>query len=94
MASKKGVGRLKEIFSDLFELPKEVILGFPRLTLVGNIQLLVENHRGVIAYSDRLIRIGVSNGELVVRGREMQIKNLYSEELMIKGIIEGVDYEP
>ena len=71
-----------------------MILGFPRLTLVGNIQLLVENHRGVIAYSDRLIRIGVSNGELAVRGREMQIKNLYSEELMIKGIIEGVDYEP
>ncbi|HHX87971.1 MAG TPA: sporulation protein YqfC, partial [Firmicutes bacterium] len=67
--------------------------GLPRLTLVGNLQLLVENHRGVIAYSDQVIRIGVSNGELVVKGRELQIKNLYAEELMIKGVIEGLEYE-
>ena len=93
LASKKGAGRFKAIFSELFELPKEVVLGFPRLTLVGNIQLLVENHRGVISYSDQLIRIGISNGELVIKGREMQIQNLYTEELMIKGVIEGVDYE-
>lgn len=93
MASKKGAGRFKAIFSELFELPKEVVLGLPRLTLVGNLQLLVENHRGVIAYSDQVIRIGASNGELVIKGRELQIKNLYAEELMIKGIIEGLDYE-
>ncbi len=93
MVSKKGAGRFKAIFSELFELPKEVVLGLPRLTLVGNLQLLVENHRGVIAYSDQVIRIGASNGELVIKGRELQIKNLYAEELMIKGIIEGLDYE-
>ena len=93
VVSKKGAGRFKAIFSELFELPKEVVLGLPRLTLVGNLQLLVENHRGVIAYSDQVIRIGASNGELVIKGRELQIKNLYAEELMIKGIIEGLDYE-
>lgn len=93
VATKKGAGLFKAIFSELFELPKEIVLGFPRLTLVGNLQLLVENHRGVIIYGDQLIRIGVSNGELVIKGRDLQIKNLYAEELMIKGIIEGLDYE-
>lgn len=90
---KKKVGRFKAIFTELFELPKEIVLGLPRLTLVGNLQLLVENHRGVIAYSDQVIRVGASNGELVIRGKELKIKNLYAEELMVKGIIEGLDYE-
>jgi len=93
MTSKKGAGRFKTIFSELFELPKEIVLGLPRMTLVGNLQLLVENHRGVIVYSDRVIRIGVSNGELVIKGQELQIKNLYAGELMINGIIEGLEYE-
>ncbi len=93
VSSRKETGRFKAIFSDIFEFPREVVLGFPRLILVGNLQLMVENHRGVIAYSDQVIRIGASNGELVIRGRELQIKNLYAEELMIRGIIEGLDYE-
>ena len=93
MPPKKGEGRFKVIVSELFELPKEVVLDLPRLTLAGNLQLLVENHRGVIAYKEEELRIGVSNGELVIRGRDLQIKNLFTEELLIKGVIEKLEYE-
>lgn len=93
MPSRKRGGRFKAIVSELFELPPEVVLDLPRLTLAGNLQLLVENHRGVVAYDDTEIRIGVNNGELVVRGQNLQIKNLFAAELLIKGEIEGLDYE-
>ncbi len=93
MPPKKGEGRFKVIISELFELPKEVVLDLPRLTMVGNLQLLVENHRGVIAYQEDELRIGVSNGELIIRGSGLQIKNLFTEELLIKGVIEKIDYE-
>lgn len=93
MPPKKGEGSFKTIVSELFELPKEVVLDLPRLTMAGNLQLLVENHRGVIAYQEDELRIGVSNGELVIRGRELQIKNLFTEELLIKGVIEKLEYE-
>lgn len=93
MPAKKAKGGLKEIFSDLFELPREVVLNLPRLTMVGNGQLYLENHRGVIAYDEYRVRVGVNDGEIIIRGRGLQLKNLLAEELLVKGIIEGVDYE-
>lgn len=93
MPAKKAKGELKEIFSDLFELPREVVLNLPRLTMVGNGQLYLENHRGVIAYDEYRVRVGVNDGEIIIRGRGLQLKNLLAEELLVKGIIEGVDYE-
>lgn len=92
MPSKKK-GTFKAIISDFFELPREVILDLPRLTLVGNVQIYLENHRGVIAYDENLIRIGVNNGEIAIRGSNLQIKNLIAEELLIKGSIDGLEYE-
>lgn len=93
MSAKKEKGGFKAIISDLFELPREVVLDLPRLTMVGNVQIYLENHRGVIAYDENQIRIGVNNGEIIIRGSNLQIKNLIAEELLIKGIVEGLDYE-
>lgn len=92
-AGKKEKGGFKAIISDLFELPREVVLDLPRLTMVGNVQLYLENHRGVIAYDENQVRIGVNNGEIIIRGSNLQIKNLVAEELLINGAIEGLDYE-
>lgn len=84
---------MKAILSDMFELPREVMLDLPRMTLVGNVQIYLENHRGVIAYDEAKIRIGVNNGEIIIKGRNLEIKNLMAEELLIKGEIESLDYE-
>lgn len=90
---RKKKGSFKEIISDMFELPREVVLDLPRVTLVGNVQLYIENHRGVIAYDENQVRLSVKNGELIIRGEKLQIKNLLGEELLIKGIIEGFTYD-
>ncbi|HOA35058.1 MAG TPA: sporulation protein YqfC [Bacillota bacterium] len=93
MAQRRKKGGFKEVVADLFELPHEVLLDLPRLTLVGNVQLYIENHRGVIAYDENQVRLSVKNGEIMVRGERLQIKNLLEEELLIKGIIEGLSYD-
>lgn len=93
MALKKDKGGLKAILSDMFELPREVMLDLPRMTLIGNVQIYLENHRGVITYDEAKIRIGVNNGEIIIKGRNLEIKNLMAEELLIKGEIESLDYE-
>ncbi|MEW5785947.1 MAG: YabP/YqfC family sporulation protein, partial [Bacillota bacterium] len=72
MPSKRDKGSLKAIISDLFELPREVMLDLPRMTMVGNIQIYLENHRGVINYDENQVRIGVKNGEIIIRGNNLQ----------------------
>ncbi len=93
MPSKKRRVSFKEIISDMFELPKDVVMDLPRMTLVGNIQVYLENHRGVIAYNENLVRIGVANGEIIIRGRNLSIENLAAAELLIKGSVEECRYE-
>ncbi|HOB29234.1 MAG: sporulation protein YqfC [Dethiobacteria bacterium] len=89
---KKG-GSFKEIVADFFELPYEVLLDLPRVTLVGNVQLYIENHRGVISYDENQVCLSVNNGEIIIRGEQLQIKNLREEELLLNGVIGGLTYE-
>ncbi len=93
MFRKKKKGSFKEIIADFFELPHEVLLDLPRITLVGNVQLYIENHRGVIAYDENKVRLAVKGGEIIVCGEELHIKNLLEEELLIKGLISSLAYE-
>lgn len=85
--------RLRNSLADFFELPKEVVLNVCQINIVGNIQLHLENHRGVIEYTEEIVRISVNNGEVIVRGRDLRIKNLLSEEIFIEGKFDAVEFE-
>ncbi len=78
--------------ADAFELPKEILLDLPRVTLVGNVQMYVQNHKGVVEYSDNVIRVSISGGELIIKGEDLTIKNIYSEEIFINGLINHLEY--
>ncbi len=93
MMARRKKGNFREIIADLFELPREIILDLPRITQVGNVQLYIENHRGVIAYDENEIRLSVNSGEIIIRGEQLQIKNLLEEELLVKGVIGSLTYE-
>ena len=50
----------KNKMAELSELPKDVALGMPVLTVLGQMELSLENYRGIIEYTDTLVRIPVS----------------------------------
>jgi sporulation protein YqfC len=83
--------KVMDSLSDLLELPKEVMLNIPKITMVGNIQLYIENHRGIIEYSPDRIRINSTVGVLRVKGKAMKIREIKVEELLITGNIESMD---
>ena len=62
----KSIKGLCEELSDRLELPEEALGDTLRLTAVGKKRLLIERHRGVLAYGDEQIRIASAQGELVV----------------------------
>ena len=35
----------------ILDLPQDVVQDLPRITMIGNVQLYVENHRGVLHFS-------------------------------------------
>lgn len=82
---------LGDRLADLFELPKEVVLDLPQVSLVGNGFLKIENHRGIIEYQPELIRVNASRGEMAIRGKRLIIRTILPEEILISGKVAAIE---
>ncbi|MGY4690352.1 sporulation protein YqfC [Salibacterium sp. K-3] len=83
----------KRWLSEKLTVPEDVMTNTPRLTMIGQYHLLVENHHGVRYFSEDRIRLQVMDKELLIKGEQFTIKKIYPEELLIQGIIEEITYE-
>ncbi|MCS7463467.1 sporulation protein YqfC [Paenibacillus doosanensis] len=86
--------KFNQLTAKLLDLPQDVVLDLPRMTLIGNMQLYIENHRGVLHFSGELMKLALSKGSLEVRGRELVIRAILPEEVFIEGVIEDVKFIP
>ncbi|KYD22439.1 MAG: sporulation protein YqfC [Caldibacillus debilis] len=82
--------RLRKWIAKQLDLPEDVMMNLPRLTMVGQIHLYIENHRGLLSFSDSEIRVRLSRGQLLVKGSSLVIKAILPEELLLEGMIEHV----
>lgn len=82
---------LLERTAEVFDLPGDVVAGLPRVELLGDRQLRMENHKGILAYGTEEIHI--SGGKLIVkvRGAGLTLRAMSASELLITGEIAGVD---
>ena len=86
-------GRVKEVknkISDRLELPKDIVMDLPKITVMGNQEMVVENHKGIIEYTTELIRVNMGNRVLKVQGERLNIKSILTEELLIEGNIRSI----
>lgn len=91
MRSKKN--NIKNAVSEILELPKDIMLDLPKVTMVGKMEVHIENHKGIIEYSREIIRINTGEGILKITGKTMNIKNIMTEELTIAGEIISVEFK-
>ena len=83
MERKREQGGILSSVAELFDLPPDVVAGLPRLELVGNRQLYLEHHTGLLAYSDTQIDANTNFGVLRVRGQRLTLGAMTGEELRI-----------
>ena len=52
---------------DVLELPKDILFGIPYLTFHGNLELIVENHRGLVNYEETEISILAKENTILIK---------------------------
>ncbi len=82
--------KLRRTMAEVLEIPGEVALDLPKIILVGNVHVVIENHRGIVEYTTESVRVLVPAGEVAVRGRELVLRNILPDELCIEGQIESL----
>lgn len=72
------------------DLPADVA-GLPRIELLGDRELRVEYHKGILAYGREEIHI--SGGKMIIRvlGSELELRGMNGTELRITGSIRAVE---
>ena len=73
------------------DLPVDAVAGLPHLELVGDTELRMENHRGILSYGTDEIHIGGGAFGVVVRGEALELRTMNGVELLITGRIRCVE---
>lgn len=87
---KKRLGQVGQEALERLELPVNIASGVARIELLGNRELYMDRHRGVLAYTTG--QVDINGGDVVVRvrGAELQLLVMTEQELRITGKIEGI----
>ena len=89
---KEKTGGVLSTVAELFDLPVDVVAGLPRLELVGDRQLYLEHHTGILSYSEEQIDANTVAGVLRIRGQRLTLLAMTAEELRIGGSITAVEW--
>lgn len=85
------LNRWVEHLSGVFDIPPEVALDVPKTTWVGRLQLQIENHKGIVEYTSRKVRVRTAIGQIVVTGSRLKIGSILDGEIVVDGQIAGVE---
>ena len=85
------VDKFKYNISEVLELPKDVVLDLPKIILTGNIGITISNHKGIIEYTQEILRINSGIGIIKIEGEKLELKTILSEEIIVIGTIEKLE---
>ena len=83
---------LTKVMAEFLEIPKDLILDLPKITIIGRNEVYLENHRGIIEYQPNRLRINLTRGFLEIEGSDLEIKALMADEISINGQVNSVKY--
>lgn len=84
---------LPDRVSRRFAIPQELLSDAPLVQMHGRQSVSVENHGGILEYTQELVRILVRRGNVCVIGTGMEIFRMTKRVVEIRGRIQRVEME-
>lgn len=79
--------------ADVMALPKDVVLDLPKISVCGDREVFIENHKGLLEYTQSCIRVRMNDGIINIFGSELKIIVMETDRMVIDGVFERVEYE-
>ncbi len=80
-------------FNRMLDMPMEISSNKPKLTIIGFEELLIENYKGILEYEEFFIRINTYVGIININGFELELDEMTTDDLIIRGKIDSIDFE-
>ncbi|MCK9216336.1 MAG: sporulation protein YqfC [Firmicutes bacterium] len=84
--------KVVEKLAEVLELPKDIILDISKIIVIGTDSFTIENHKGIVTYCDNKISINTGIGVITIIGKDLIIKSILEEEIIIKGQLSSIEF--
>lgn len=81
---------VKRKFVQTLDLPSTVLLDQATIHLIGDEEMKIENHKGLVQYTTEVIKARRLNGTIEVVGADLKIASFSAHEIRILGQIHQV----
>jgi len=85
--------RTKEVIAGKLELPRDILLNMPKITVTGDNEITIENHKGVILFEQNEVKINSNLGLISVCGGNFEILFMGGSTLTLSGKFKSIVYE-
>ena len=87
------INNAKEILAERLDFPKEIILDLPRITITGDNEIDIENHKGIILFEEDEVKVNSKVGFIVIKGSRFEILFIGGTTISISGNFKSITYE-
>ena len=70
----------------------QAFANLPQLQFSFNKEVVIEGSRGVLFFSEELIRINTTHGRVAFKGRSIDLTCISPQELIISGFITNIEF--
>ena len=84
--------KLSEIISEMWGAPADVALNLARITIIGDREIMLENHRGIMLCRDNEIIIRTEKGMIRICGKNLKINHIRTADLVVCGIFDSIEF--
>ncbi len=81
---------IMEKTAEVLDLPADALAGVPRLELVGDGELRLENHKGILAYGKEEIHVSGGSCLIKIAGQDLALRAMTGLELRLTGHIQNI----
>jgi sporulation protein YqfC len=85
--------RSKEIITEKLDISKDILLNMPRITVIGNEEVTIENHKGILLFDSDIIKVNTKLNAISIEGHNFEILYIGESTITISGKFKSISYE-
>lgn len=85
--------RTKQNIADKLDLPRDIILNMPKITITGDNEIIIENHKGVVLFVENQVKVNSGVGLISIYGSRFEILFMGGSTITIGGKFKSIAYE-
>lgn len=83
---------LSEKLMGRFEIPKDVVMDIPRITMMDNTEIRIENYKTVLEYEENKVQIACNKKYITVEGEALTITVITDDAVTVCGQIRALQF--